>query len=127
MPSLSGLGRVEEQAGHRQRAESLHRDAVAIAEEVAEARDPARIEAFVGLAAFYERQGESGRAEHLYVKAVAAADDAGANDPPPPAGLEGLASLYAGQGRRAEASRVERALAAPPAIGTAPPWGLPAG
>jgi tetratricopeptide (TPR) repeat protein len=119
MPSLSGLAAVEEQAGHRQRAETLHRDAVAIAEDVADARDPARIEALAGLAAFFERQGESGPAEHLYVKAVAAAEHVGASDPRRVAALRGLASLYAGQGRRAEASRIERALEEPTGIARA--------
>ena len=126
MTSLSGLAAVEEQAGHRQRAEMLHRDAVAIAEDVADARDPARIEVLASLAAFFERQGQSGPAEHLYVKAVAAAEHVGASDPRRVAALRGLASLYAGQGRRAEASRIQRALEEPAGIASlATSWVAP--
>src|SRR5260370_27113364 len=105
MASLSGLVAVEEQAGHQERAEALHRDAAAIADDFAEVRDPARIEAFVGLARFYQGQGRTGAAEHLYVKALAAADHVAVGDPRRVAVLRGLASLYAVQGRRAEASR----------------------
>src|SRR5258706_13554043 len=100
MTSLSGLAAVEEQAGHRQRAEMLHRDAAAIAEDVADARDPARIEVLASLAAFFERQGQSGPAEHLYVKAVAPPEHVGASDPRRAAALHCLASRDARPGRR---------------------------
>ena len=122
MASLSGLAAVEEQAGHRERAEALHRDAVAIAEDVAEVRDPARIEALVRLAAFYQHEGRTGSAEHLYVKALAAADHVAAGDPRRVAVLRALASLYAVQGRRAEASQIERALATPAGMASAATW-----
>ena len=122
MASLSGLAAVEEQAGHRERAEALHRDAVAIAEDVADLRDPARIEALVGLGRFYEHDGRTGSAEHLYVKALAAADHVGASDPRRVAVLRALASLYAVEGRRAEASQLERALATPAGIAGAATW-----
>jgi Tfp pilus assembly protein PilF len=122
MASLSGLAMVEEQLGHAGRAEALHREAVAIAEDVADARDPGRIEALAGLARFYQHQGEIGSAEHLYVKALAAADFVGARDPRRVAVLRGLASLYAGQGRGAEASQIEAALATPAGIAAAVTW-----
>jgi tetratricopeptide (TPR) repeat protein len=122
MASLSGLAAVEEQAGHRERAEALHRDAVAIAEDVADRRDPARIEALVGLGRFYEHDGRTGSAEHLYVKALAAAEHVSASDPRRVAVLRALAALYAVQGRRAEASQIERALATPAGIAAAATW-----
>ena len=46
----------------------------------------------------------------------------GAHDPRRVAVLRGLASLYAVQGRRAEASEIERALAAPGGIAAAATW-----
>jgi Tfp pilus assembly protein PilF len=92
---------------------------VALAEDVADPRDPARIEALVGLARFYQQEGRTGSAEHLYVKALAAAEHVGAYDPRRVAVLRGLASLYAVQGRRAEASQIERALASPAGIAAA--------
>jgi Tfp pilus assembly protein PilF len=95
---------------------------VAIAEDVADARDPGRIDALAGLARFYQHQGQMGSAEHLYVKALAAADFVGARDPRRVAVLRGLASLYAVQGRRAEASQIEAALATPAGIAAAVTW-----
>jgi tetratricopeptide (TPR) repeat protein len=124
MVSLSGLAAVEEQAGHRERAESLHRAAAAVADD-ANARDPARIDVLVAFAGFYERQGRAGSAEHLYVKALAAAEHVGARDLRRVAVLRGLASLYAGQGRRSEASRIERALETPAGIASAITWAVP--
>jgi tetratricopeptide (TPR) repeat protein len=122
MGSLSGLAVVEEQLGHAARAEALHRDAVAVAEDVADPRDPARIDALAALARFYQHQGQAGAAEHLYVKALAAADHVGARDSRRVAVLRGLASLYAMQGRREEASQIEAALATPAGIAAAMTW-----
>jgi Tfp pilus assembly protein PilF len=124
MASLSGLASVEEQAGHGERAESLHRAAAAVADDT-NTRDPARIDVLVAFAGFYERQGQTGSAEHLYVRALAAAEGVGARDRRRVAVLRGLASLYAGQGRRAEASQIERALETPAGIASAITWVVP--
>ena len=64
------------------------------------------------IAAFYARQGADGTAEHLFVRALAALEHIEARDPRRVAVLQGLASLYATQGRRADAARIESALAA---------------
>ena len=60
------------------------------------------------------------------MKAVAAAEHVGVSDPRRVAALRGLASLYAGQGRRAEASRIERALEEPAGLArAATSWVVP--
>jgi hypothetical protein len=50
------------------------------------------------------------------VRALAALEHIDANDPRRTVVLKGLASLYATQGRRAEAARIERGLTSPPAM-----------
>ena len=59
------------------------------------------------------------------MKALAAAEHVGTGDPRRVAVLRRLASLYAGQGRRAEASQIERALATPAGIASAMTWVVP--
>lgn len=116
LPSLSGLAVLEEQRGNDARAESLHREALAVAEDALGPDDPARGELLGNLASFHARQGEDGTAEHLFVRALAALERIEARDPRRAAVLQGLASLYAIQGRRVEAARIESALAAPRAM-----------
>ena len=65
-------------------------------------------ELLANLASFYAQQGEGGTAEHLYLRALAALELLEKVDPRREAVLHGLASLYAIQGRRAEADRIER-------------------
>ena len=74
------------------------------------------------LGRFYEHDGRTGSAEHLYVKALAAAEHVSASDPRRVAVLRALAALYAVQERRAEASQIERALATPAGIAAAATW-----
>jgi Tfp pilus assembly protein PilF len=63
---------LEEQRGNDTRAESLHREALAVAEDALGPDDPARGELLGNLGSFYARQGEDGTAEHLFVRALAA-------------------------------------------------------
>jgi tetratricopeptide (TPR) repeat protein len=116
LPSLSGMALVEEQRGNGARAEALHREALALAEEALGPRDPGRAEMLGNLASFYARRGEEGAAEHLFVRALAVLEPLGARDPRRTVVLQGLASLYQTQGRRADAARIERALAPPRAM-----------
>jgi tetratricopeptide (TPR) repeat protein len=116
LPSLSGLASIEEQRGNDARAESLHREALAAAEEALGPHDPGRGELLANFAAFYARKGEGGMAEHLFVRALAALEHIDANDPRKTVVLKGLASLYATQGRRADAARIERGLTSRPAM-----------
>jgi hypothetical protein len=73
----------------------------------------------MALAEFHPRRGLGGSAEHLYVRALAVVEQAPDRDPRRRSVLKGLASLYRGQGRREEASGIERVLAAPNGLANA--------
>jgi Flp pilus assembly protein TadD len=106
------LAVLEEQRGNGARAESRHREALAVAEDALGPGDPVRGEMLGNLASFYARQGEHATAEHLFVRALAALERIEARDPRRAAVLQGLASLYMKQGRRGEAAQIESTLAA---------------
>ena len=58
-------------------------------------------------------------------KQLAAAEHVNARDPRRVAVLCGLAALYVVQGRRAEASKIEAALASPAGVAAATAWVVP--
>ena len=112
VPSLSGLALLEEGRGDAVRAEARFREGLAVAEESADALGRA---AYLGhMAAFFERQGAVGTAEHLYLRALAGLEGVGGHDPRRTVVLQGLASVYARQGRRGEAARILASLAPSP-------------
>lgn len=110
--SLSGLALLEDGRGDTARAEARFREGLAVAEETT---DAAGRTALLGhMAAFYERRGAVGTAEHLYLRALAGMEGVNRHDPRRAAVLQGLASVYARQGRRGEAARILRSLAPSP-------------
>jgi tetratricopeptide (TPR) repeat protein len=112
LPSLSGLAMLDERRGDAVRADARYREALAVAEETADALGRA---ALLGdMAAFFERRGAIGTAEHLYLRALAGLEGVGGQDPRRTAMLHGLVSVYERQGRRAEAARISRSLAPSP-------------
>jgi tetratricopeptide (TPR) repeat protein len=67
IPSLTGLALVDERRGDDAQAEQWYRRALAIAEESSDA--PVRAALLGDMAAFFDRQGATGTARHLYLRA----------------------------------------------------------
>lgn len=110
--SLSGLALLADARGDTLRAEARFREGLAVAEETT---DVAGRTTLLGhMAAFYERRGAMGTAEHLYLRALAGLEAVNVHDPRRTAVLQGLASVYTRQGRRGEAARILRSLAPSP-------------
>ena len=112
IPSLSGLAMLDERRGDAVRAEARYREALAVAEDTADALGRATL--LGDMAAFFERRGAMGTAEHLYIRALAGLEGVSGQDPRRTAVLHGLVSVYERQGRRAEAARLSRSLAPSP-------------
>jgi tetratricopeptide (TPR) repeat protein len=101
--SLGGLAMLDEGRGDVVRAEARFREGLALAEGTDDVLGRAT---FLGdVAAFYERRGAMGTAEHLYLRALAGLQGVPGGDQLRTLMLRELASVYERQGGRAEAAR----------------------
>ena len=114
MQTLADCYRVRARA---REAEALYERARRIADRAYGPRHAAMLPSLSGLALVAQQRGDDARAESLHREALAVAEAALEHleraDPRRAAVLQGLAALYAAQGRGAEAARIERALAPP--------------